>query len=106
MRAKVFVDYFRASFPNGSETDFALPEDNLILREVDGLPFLLDAEEGSGSIGFGFTVFAGGLPFNFDFSRVYGHGRKVLNPFPVVLGPAEDTFVDGLKFDFSIAYDF
>jgi Tol biopolymer transport system component len=106
MRGKVFVDYFRASFPNGSETDFALPEDNLILREVDGLPFLLDAEEGSGSIGFGFTVFAGGLPFNFDFSRVYGHGRKVLNPFPVVLGPAEDTFVDGLKFDFSIAYDF
>ncbi len=107
MRAKAFVDYFRAGFEQYQDSTLALPPNNFILREVDGLPFIMDLEDGAGSIGVGFTVFAGGLPFNFDFSKVYGEGR-FLQPNntldPTV--PTENKFTDGIQFDFSIAYDF
>jgi Tol biopolymer transport system component len=107
LRGKVFVDYLRASFPHNNESNFALPANNFIFREVDGKTFVLDMEEGAGSMGAGFTVFAGGLPFNFDFSRVFGQGR-FKEPFvPVDTSiPTTRKFTDGLKFDFSIAYDF
>ncbi len=95
MRGKVFLDYFRTSFNN----DFAF-NNGVSLRTVSGEPFEIDFSKGAGSLGFGFTVFAGGLPFNFDFSKVYGQGRFVVN------GPTQNKFVDGINFDFSIGYDF
>ncbi len=107
MRGKVFLDYFRAGFPTYEDSDLALPSTNILVREVDGKIFAMDLEEGAGSVGFGFSVYAGGLPFNFDFSRVYGQGW-ILNPGDTVPvnSPTERKFTDGLKFDFSIAYDF
>jgi len=107
MRGKVFTDYFRASFPHSADTTFALPEHNLLFREVNHQTFAMDVEQGAGSIGFGFAVFAGGLPFNFDFSRVYGQGYILQPGDPLDFSnPQVKKFTDGLKFDFSIAYDF
>jgi Tol biopolymer transport system component len=108
MRAKVFTDYFRAGFKQYEDTSLALPDDNLLVREVDDQFFIMDLEDGAGSIGVGFTVFAGGLPFNFDFSKVHGYGR-IVNENPdgtFTLGEFERKFTDGINFDFSIAYDF
>ncbi len=107
LRAKVFVDYFRASFNSDQDSLIALPQNNFLLDVVDGREFVLDLEDGAGSMGVGFTVFAGGLPFNFDFSKVYGHGRFVTPDRTIDLTePADRKFTDGIQFDFSIAYDF
>jgi hypothetical protein len=107
LRGKVFVDYFRAAFSTHEDSLLALPQDNFLIRTVDNRPFLLDLEEGAGSVGVGFTVFAGGLPFNFDFSKVYGQGHvlELDNRFDLSK-PTERKFIDGIQFDFSIAYDF
>ena len=107
MRAKVFVDYFRAGFKQYDDSSLALPPNNFLVDIVDGRTFVMDLEEGAGSIGVGFTVFAGGLPFNFDFSKVYGHGRFVKDDNTLDLSePTERVFTDDIQFDFSIAYDF
>lgn len=107
LRGKVFVDYFRAGFKSYDDELIALPQNNFVVREVDGQVFVMDLEDGAGSVGVGFTVFAGGLPFNFDFSKVYGEGR-LLKPDNTINfnEPAERKFTDGIQFDFSIAYDF
>ena len=97
LRGKVFVDYFRTSFNEDLQISAST-------REVNGLPFTLDFKEGAGAFGIGFTVFAGGLPFNFDFSKVYGQGRPLFS-----IDPDEPTtfeVTDGINFDFSIGYDF
>jgi WD40-like Beta Propeller Repeat len=108
LRAKAFVDYFRSGFNNDSFSEISsLPTNNFLVKEVDGRFFVMDLEEGAGSIGAGFTVFAGGLPFNFDFSKVYGQGRFVNDDGTLNLSaPTERKFLDGIHFDFSIAYDF
>ena len=107
LRGKVFVDYFRAGFKQYEDEFIALPENNFILETVDGRRFVMDLEDGAGSVGVGFTVFAGGLPFNFDFSKVYGQGRFVTpNNTLDLTEPTERKFTDGIQFDFSIAYDF
>ena len=102
LRGKVFLDYFRTSFDQGLSFNNAIA-----VRNVNGQPFGIDLSKGAGAAGFGFTVFAGGLPFNFDFSKVYGQGR-----FPDANGvlhleePTQFKFTDGIHFDFSIGYDF
>ncbi len=95
LRGKVFVDYFRARF--NDDLNVSSP-----VREVDGNNFLLDFREGAGAFGIGFTVFAGGLPFNFDFSKVFGQGRFSIDPDE----PTQFEVTDGINFDFSIGYDF
>lgn len=109
MRARVFMDYFRVSYNpdlygmTQSDT-FSL---NLIPRTVNGVPFAIDTYEGAGSLGAGFTVFAGGLPLNFDFSKGFGNGRLAdVNGFITKNTPIEFNFTDGLQFDFSIGYEF
>jgi len=102
MRAKVFVDYFRIAF----REDFRR---NFVFRDLDGVSnnFLLDLEEGAGSFGAGVTVFAGGLPLNFDFSKVYGQGRvPSAGGIFDLRAPTEFKITDGIEFDFSIGYDF
>lgn len=106
MRGRVFLDYFRMELTRFALITSFRPQ-FFILREVGARPFAISQEDGAGSIGAGFTVFAGGLPLNFDFSKVFGKGR-----FPdenLVLDltkPGQTKFVDGIGFDFSIGYDF
>ena len=105
MRARVFVDYFVSEYNEdrfGSNLSV-----NLIARTVNDENFGLFPAEGAGSLGGGFTVFAGGLPLNFDFSKNFGYGR-----FPDERGiidlqsPVQFEFTDGIQFDFSIGYEF
>ncbi len=106
MRGKVFLDYFRMDYLNDALGRVSVP--NFSIRRLNGNVFLLDFAEGAGSFGAGFTFYAGGLPLNFDFSKVYGKGRPG-NEFGVVdlsqpISGYEIT--DGIEFDFSIGYDF
>ncbi len=106
LRGKVFVDYFRMEYHEDSLGQFNVP--TFSSRTVDDQFFLLDFKEGAGAIGFGFTFHAGGLPLNFDFSKVYGKGRFG-NEFGIVdLTQPVSGFeiTDGIEFDFSIGYDF
>ena len=58
-------------------------------------------------MGAGFTFNAGGLPFNFDFSKVYGWGRFLTENGTLDLTQSPRfEFTDGIHFDFSIGYDF
>ena len=104
LRGKVFIDYFRVGFLN--DPGLGVPENDFLVETVNGMPFVFDLEDGAGSIGFGFTVFAGGLPFHFDFSRVYGQGRFPVDGLIDVNSPTQLEFADGIRFDFSMGYDF
>ncbi len=53
-------------------------------------------------MGGGFTAFLGGLPFNFDFSKVYGPGRLSPNrDWSILERRPVNKFSDGLNMDFS-----
>ena len=59
---------------------------------------------GIGGIG---SLIIGGLPLNFDFSKSFGEGRFVdANGVLHVDQPTQLKFANGIKFDFSIGYDF
>lgn len=106
LRGKVFLDYFRMKYLDTSLGQFNVP--TFSSRTVDDQLFLLDHKEGAGSFGFGFTFYAGGLPMNFDFSKVYGKGRfGDENGIVDLTQPISGYKVtDGIEFDFSIGYDF
>lgn len=74
----------RVFFEAGLTNIKGLPDNSL---EVAPDLFL---DNGFGSVGAGFTLFLGGLPFNFDFSKVHNFHK----------------FVGGIHFDFSIGYEF
>ena len=101
MRGKVFVDNFRIEY---------LPEFNQLStssQSVGGVPFLMNLKDGAGSIGGGFSAFLGGLPMNFEFSKVYGRGWLANSEGRININqPTTFHFVDDIKFDFSIFYDF
>lgn len=103
MRGRVFLDYFRASFILAGPGYQSL---RFIYRTVANQPFVIDSAKGAGSVGGGFSVFAGGLPFNFDFSKVYGYGYLYGPGLTPINSTPERKFVDGVHFDFSIGYDF
>jgi hypothetical protein len=106
MRGRVFLDYFKMDLDQNTIVTAFRPT-FFILRDVNGVPFAISAKDGAGSIGAGFTVFAGGLPMNFDFSKVFGNGRFADETGRLDLSePAHREFVDGIGFDFSIGYDF
>lgn len=77
MRGKVFVDSGKAKIKSLPK-NFLAPRKDLFL------------DEWFGSIGAGFTIFLGGLPFNFEFSKLHNY----------------DKFIDGIHFDFSIGYSY
>jgi hypothetical protein len=99
LRAKAFFDYFRIDYLNDALGNVSFP--NFATKHVDGKLFLLDFAEG-------FTFYAGGLPLNFDFSKVFGKGRIAdENGIVDLRQPLSDyTITDHIQFDFSIGYDF
>ena len=105
MRARVFVDYFVSKYNDGRFGQNI--NVNLIARTVNDENFGLFPADGAGSVGGGFTVFAGGLPLNFDFSKNFGYGRFPNDRgFIELTTPVQFEFTDGIQFDFSIGYEF
>jgi Tol biopolymer transport system component len=107
MRGHAFFDYFKMRLQAQSGLPESLRPLFFIIRNVGGQRFAISQEDGAGSIGAGFTVFAGGLPLNFDFAKVFGYGRFAdANQIIHLSDPVVRKFADGLGFDFSIGYDF
>ncbi len=77
MRGKIFVDSGKTKIRN-------LPKDLLSPRQD------LYLTDWFGSVGAGFTIFLGGLPFNFEFSKLHNYNK----------------FIGGLHFDFSVGYSY
>jgi Tol biopolymer transport system component len=107
LRGRVFTDYVQMKFIGSTRFEGFLGRFNYIVRDVNGQKFAYDIAKGTWSMGAGFTAFLGGLPFNFDFSKVYGPGRfldqrGVVDPRQ----PTVNRFDDGIHMDFSIAFDF
>jgi Tol biopolymer transport system component len=77
MRGKIFFDSGKAKI-KGLPKEMLSPREGLFLNDWFG------------SVGAGFTIFLGGLPFNFEFSKLHNY----------------DKFIGGLHFDFSIGYSY
>lgn len=107
MRGRAFVDFFKIAYNSDRFGNYPQNLLNLITREVNGTLFAIDTNKGAGSFGAGFSAFAGGLPLNFDFSKTFGYGRLADDQGRVDFSqPLVFEINDGLRFDFSIGYEF